>query len=182
MRVLRGVYIALIVFMLPLGGCAGVWSAPAGDDTQNEEAFDSADDLKNRVAQLQPGMDKALVFSILGHAQPEFTQLDRPAITETLYGGSGSAFSGTLDEQERARLFLQSLEGYRMNFRETDRDIGFSSPIRIRRDEEGHHYILTLIFRDGKLFDAPSLSGGPIKGSSSKTFFDFLSPGMLLDI
>ncbi|HEY8190244.1 MAG TPA: hypothetical protein VIF12_06125, partial [Micavibrio sp.] len=153
---------------------------PGGDDQQNTSFYKTETELKLRVAQLRPGMNKALVFSILGREERDFSRLDRPAITAALYGGSGAGFNGTLEQQEKARLFLQSLEGYRLPYRSIDKEHGFTSPIRVKTNERGYNYVLTLIFQNGVLFDQPSLSGGKVEESSSRTFFDYLSPGLLI--
>lgn len=162
------------------GGCSGVLPVPGGDDEENQSFYSSEQELQTLVSQLQPGMEKSLVFSMLRRQEHDFTKLDRPGIMESLYGGSGGGFSGTLQEREQARLFLQSLEGYRFSFKLVDRDLGFSSPIRIKTDSSGYNYTLTLIFRQGRLFDQPILSGGVVDGSTSKTFFDYLTPGLLI--
>src|SRR5688500_1514048 len=96
----------LILASATLAGCAGVLPVPGGDDQQNKALYTSENELKSRVAQLDPGMNKALVFSILGREERDFIRLDRPAITAALYGGNGAGFSGTLEQQEQARLFL----------------------------------------------------------------------------
>ena len=163
-----------------VAGCSGILPVPGGDDEENQSFYTSEEELKTLVAQLQPGMDKALAFSMLRRSEHDFVKLDSPGIMESLYGGSGGGFSGTLQEREQARLFLQSLEGYRFSFKLVDRELGFSSPIRIKTDQSGYQYTLTLIFREGRLFDQPILSGGVVDGSNSKTFFDYLTPGLLL--
>lgn len=170
----------LLVMAVSLTGCSGVLPVPGGDDEENQHFYKSEEELKTLVAQISSGMEKSLVFSILGRQEHDFIKLDRPGIMESLYGGSGGGFSGTLQEREQARLFLQSLEGYRFSFKFINRDLGFSSPIRIKTDQSGYDYTLTLIFREGRLFDQPILSGGVVDGSNSKTFFDYLSPGLLL--
>jgi hypothetical protein len=164
-----------------LGACASSLPVPGGDDKQNVGMFKSEDDLKIRVAQLTPGMQKDLVFALLGRDEHDFTRLDRPAISESLYGGGAAGFNGNLEEQERARQFLQTLEGYRLVYRYIDRDLGFSSPVRVQRIESGFNYTLTLIFHEGRLIDKPMLSGGVVSGSSSKTIFDYFSPAMLFN-
>ena len=173
--------LVLVLVSAALAGCAGMLPVPGGDDQQNKALYKSENELKSRVAQLGPGMGKAMVFSILGREERDFIRLDRPAITTALYGGSGAGFSGTLEQQEQARQFLQSLEGYKLTYKFVDKDHGFTSPIRVRTEERGYNYTLTLIFQNGILFDQPSLSGGKVDESSSRTFFDYLSPGLLLD-
>jgi hypothetical protein len=181
----RGVRLCLLTALVVAGagltGCAGSLPVPGGDDKRNTTLFKSEDDLKIRVAQLEPGMPKDLVFAILGRVEQDFTRLDRPDISTSLYGGGAAGFNGTLEEQERARRFLQTLEGYRLIYRYIDRDLGFSSPIRVQRIEKGYDYTLTLIFHEGRLMDKPMLSGGMVSGSSSKTLFDYFTPAMLLN-
>lgn len=176
-------YMRLMAVILAtlLGGCAGSLPLPGSDDRSNRSLYKSEDELKLRVAQLRPGMNKSLVFALLNRDEHDFIKLDRPGIMTALYGGAGSGFDGTLEQQEKARAFLQSLEGLRLIYKDVESDLGFSSPIRVRTDKTGFNYTLTLVFQDGRLFDQPMLSGGAIEESSSKTFFDYLTPGVLIN-
>jgi len=76
---------------------------------------------------------------------------------------------------------LHALYGYRLNYKNVKRRHGFSSPIRVRTDEKGFSYAVTLIFYEGWLFEKPIVTGGVINESSSATIFDFLNLGTVVD-
>ena len=176
----RSILLAAFLAGIFLSGCAGSLPLPGGDDETNKSLYASEEELKLRVSQLKAGMNKSLTFALLGRNEHEFTRLDRPSVMTALYGGSGGGFDGTLEQQETGRMFLQSLEGYRLAYKFVDSELGFSSPIRIKTKKHGYNYTLTLIFQDGKLFDQPLLTGGVVEESSSKTFFEYLTPGFLI--
>lgn len=169
--------VGLILGMaLVLSACHGHAPVPGGDDDTNGSFYDSPQDLIHRVNQLYPGMSHGQVFHILKRHAAELTKLSRTEIMSAMYGSQNAQFDGSLAEQEKARLFLQSLYGYRLEFANVDREHGFSSPLRIRTQKSGYRYTVLLIFRQGRLFDKPILSGGVVNDSSSKTVFDYLNP------
>ena len=168
--------IAVLAALVLLPGCAGWAPVPGGDDKVNSGFYSGSQDFLGRVNRLRPGMKQGEVFAILGRNAGEMTKLSRAQINAALYGGSSARFDGSLADQEMARKFLQSLYGYSLDYAEVEREHGFSSPIRVRTEEEGFKYNVLLVFQSGRLFDKPILSGGAVDDSSSKTLFDFLNP------
>ena len=177
-----GLIIAGGLMALMVAGCSGTLPVPGGDEQVNSKTYNSRQDLINRVNSLQIGMSESLVLSILKRSESDLTKLSRPEIMTTLYGGNNSGFDGTYEQQEKARTFLQSLTGYKLVYINTEKDHGFSSPIRIKTHESGYSYTLTLIFQNGKLFDQPILSGGEVDNYTSKTIFDYFNPGNIMGL
>lgn len=175
MAVRRQIILCLAA-LLALSACAGRAPVPGGDEAVNEKFYSSPAELQHRVNQLRPGMSHGQVFAILDRHAAELTKLSRAEIAGALYGSHNAQIDGTLAEQERARAFLQTLYGYRLEYANVEREHGFSSPIRIRTNREGYRYTVLLVFRHGRLFDQPILFGGSVKDSSSKTLFDYLNP------
>ena len=162
--------------LLSLTGCAQYAPVPGGDDTENSTFYKSDEDLKKTVNSLQVGMTEEEVFKILGHDKDSIPKMSREEIVSSLYGGSNADFNGTLRDQELARSFLTSLNGYKLEYKIVKRKHGFSSPIRIRTTEKGYDFTLNVVFQHGALFEKPILSGGPVNKTSSKTLFDYLNP------
>lgn len=176
---LRSVLIGVAAAVLVLGACAGVLPVPGGTEAMNEACFSSPADMESRLAKLAPGMPEDQVLAEVCRRKEGLLQLDRRDIRIALLGGENIPFpdAPTADEQD----LMRGLYGYKLNFKSIKRKHGFTSPIRIRTDETGFNYSVTLIFRDGRLFEKPILSGGVVKGSHSGTLFDFITPGAILD-
>jgi hypothetical protein len=172
--------IASVLTALMLAGCSGTIPVPGGDEQVNSKTYRDHQDLINRVNGLQIGMSENLVLSMLNRQESDLTRLSRPEIMTALYGGSNAGFDGTYEQQEKARAFLQTLTGFKLQYINTEKEHGFSSPIRIKTHESGYNYTLTLIFQNGHLFDQPILSGGEVDGYTSKTVFDYLNPGNII--
>jgi hypothetical protein len=51
----------------------------------------------------------------------------------------------------------------------------------MKTKEDGFQYTVTLIFRDDVLYEEPIIAGGDVEGSNSKTIFEYLSPGRLVN-
>ena len=166
-----------VVLSAALCGCAGSLPVPGGDEQVNSKGYDSQQDLLNRINGLQIGMTESLVMTMLKKTESDLIRLNRPEIMTALYGGGNSGFNGTYEEQERARAFLQTLSGFRLNYVSTEKEHGFSSLIRMKTHETGYSYVVTLVFQNGRLFDKPIVSGGVVDGTTSKTVFDYLNPG-----
>ena len=160
--------------VLFMSGCAG--ALPGGKETVNAGFYNSGEELKDRIAQLEPGMTRDAVFAKLGRTQDDFTRLNREQIVIALFGGKEAILPGTRQEQI---LFLRALTGYRLDFRTVKRRHGFTSPITVKTDKKGFEYSLTLIFYDDTLLEAPVAQGGVITGADSKTLFDYLNPGLI---
>ncbi len=169
------------VALMNICGCAGVLPVPGGNETVNESFYETKEDLLSRLQNITPGMTEPQVFTALNRTEQDFQRLTRQEVVTALLGTSNVEFKDGAEEQNYNQNLLQSLYGYRLSYQIVKRKHGFSSPIRIETDEEGFDYIITLVFRDGILFEKPILSGGIVNASSSKTFFDYLNPGTVLD-
>ena len=168
--------VLVLVLALALTACVYVASVPGGGDTANEAAFKSADDLKAHVAVLTAGMTEEEVFQALGVKREAFTVID-PEDLWRIGLGRSVAQAGATSGWNSAAL----LTGYRLRYKSVTRQHGLSSPIRIQTAENGFNYELTLIFRDGKLLERPILSGGLVRETSSRTLFDYVTPGTALN-
>ena len=166
------------VFLFVLGSCAGFFPVPGGTDTSNAEFYGTREDFLAHLSTISPGMTEQEALDKLGRKKDDLVQLSRNEIVMALLGTNNVEFK---DNQDSDRTFSRSLYGYRMNFKFTERKHGFSSPIRIKTDERGFDYAVTLIFREGRLFEKPILTGGVVNNSSSKTFFDFITPGTAIE-
>lgn len=164
-----------------LGMTACVGALPGGNENINSKFYDSETVLQTWVDDLQPGMTKAEVFARLGRNEGDFIKLNRGEVVGVLFGSQDNGVPYQLQTQEDIHSFLNSLEGYRLNFKSIKKRHGFSSPIRIQTDSKGFDYILNLVFRNGFLYEKPMLLGGFITGSNSKTLFDYLNPGTILN-
>jgi len=170
----------LITFSLLLPACAGIVPVPGGSDTINKNFYESDADMRERVAGLQVGMSKEQVFDALGRTEDDLILLGRDEILSALYGGKVNGFALQGAGLSYDRSLLQSLEGYKLIYKNVKRKHGVSSPISMRTNEVGYSYVSTFIFKEGKLYEKPILSGGAVDSSSSKTVFDYLSPGTVL--
>ena len=162
--------------VLATGGCAGYAPVPGGDATTNKNFYESDIDMKARLATLETGMSRAEVFERLGRKEEDFITLERESIIQALLGGSDASISSMLDGWETEWEFIQSLSGYRLNFKVVGREHGLDSPIGMRTDETGFSYSAVLVFRHDQLFEKPIVSGGIVHTTTSKTIFDYLSP------
>ena len=169
--------VPLVLACLTLGACAGVAPVPGGTDAQNRPYFTDGNDLKEKLAELKPGMTEEEVFARLKCRKEQLLQLDRIGIRRALFGGENAPLPGTPEQQLEIHNFLQTAYGYRLDFKDVKRKHGFSSPIRINTEEKGFRYEVTMIFHHGKFLEKPIISGGIVNGSSSQTLFDFLNPG-----
>ncbi len=173
-------FFILIVTLFISTGCAGVVALPGSDETVNKSTYKTPDDLMDRLHGLRPGMRQADVFAALGRAEKDMDRLERHEILTSLYGSSSVEFrDGKIGQDEQSR-FLQSLYGYRFNYKKVEKEHGFASLIRIRTDEDGYDYNVTLVFQNGVLFEVPIVTGGAVHKTSSKTIFDYLNPGHFL--
>lgn len=187
----------IAVLALFLAGCAGHFPVPGGSDTVNSSFYESEDDLKGRIQALNVGMPKAEVFAKLDRKEEHFILLSRNEITSTLYGGvqpqympqysyasygygnnygNRYNYGGNNYGSGGYQSGLQSFTGYKLIFKNVEREHGISSPIAMRTDEVGFSYVATFIFQNGRLYEKPILSGGVVDARSTKTIFDYLSP------
>ncbi len=178
----RRTALILTAGLVLLTGCAGAIALPGSDETVNRSIYKTPDDLMDRLRGLRPGMPQADVFTVLGRQEKDMDRLERNEILISLYGSSSVEFrDGKIGQDEQSR-FLQSLYGYRFNYKKVEKEHGFASLIRIRTDEDGYDYNVTLVFQNGVLFEAPIVTGGAVHKTSSKTIFDYLNPGNLLKL
>ncbi|MCE9508290.1 MAG: hypothetical protein K8R48_08290 [Alphaproteobacteria bacterium] len=169
--------VGLMVFLLFLAGCADYAPVPGGTDAVNPSYYSTKEDFLSRLSGIDPGMPEKEVLAKMGRREEELNLLRRNEIMTALLGSSIVTF----DDDATRENILHDLYGYKLNYKIVKRRHGFSSLIRIRTDEKGFDYTVTLIFYQGMLFEKPLVTGGIVNGSSSKTFFDFLSPGIAVD-
>jgi len=163
--------------ILTLAGCAGHAPVPGGSESANVTYYRSPDDLVARLGQIRTGMPETEVFARLGRTPKELTWLRRDEVLTALMGTNNVEFRHGFEEKD----LIQSVYGYRLEYKSIKKKLGFSSPIRITTDRKGFNFTVTLVFKDGVLFTDPVLSGGIVNTSSSDTIFDFLNPGTVLD-
>lgn len=171
--------LALCLFLalpLALAGCAG--TLPGGTESANRKYYDGDKDLKIWMEELQPGMTMPEVMARLGRTRNDFTRLTRAEVISVLFGGRDSGIPDIFKTDEDIQLFLESLDGYRFDYKMIKRKHGFTSPIRIQTDSSGFNYSVNIVFRNGKLYQKPILSGGKVESSNTKTIFDYLNLGM----
>ena len=170
----------ILLCLAVLTGCAGVAPVPGGTKTINSSYYNSETDFKARVMQLQPGMGEGHVLRVLGLGRDDLQQLNRNEILTALYGANTMQMMTSLSERQQTDAFMQSLYGYRLEYKDVKKQHGFVNPFRIRTEEQGFEYTVNLIFKDGLLLQRPDLSGGVVHDTSSSTFFDYLNPGSIL--
>lgn len=169
---------ALSVFLLALGSCAGLLPAPGGTDTINTAFYKTKDDFLSHLDAITSGMTEQEVLDRMGRKKEDMIRLSRDEIVMVLLGTNNVEFK---DSQDSDHNFSRSLYGYKLHYKITERKHGFSSPIRITTNEKGFDYVAVFIFRDGVLFENPVLTGGEVNNSSSRTFFDFITPGTAIN-
>jgi len=175
---LFGLMLASLI-CLGMAGCAG--TLPGGTETVNENLFDDIHTLKEWVDSLEPGMSKGEVFARLGRLERDFTRLDRSQIIGVIFGGEDAGIPAHFKTDEDILHYLESLEGYRVQYRRVKRKHGLASIIRLQTDESGYDYSLSLIFKNGVLYQKPFLAGGLVNDTETQTIFDYLSPGAIMD-
>ena len=145
---------------------------------------------------MHPGMSEGEVFAKLcsSSKKESMARLDRREIRTSLLGGPDVPFvspgggvitGGAPDPSAKTSelsdsQIIQSLYGYKLSYKSVKKKHGFTSLIRIRTDESGYDYIVTLIFQNGALFANPILTGGPVNTVTSSTLFDFITPGTIV--
>lgn len=164
---------------LMTSGCAG--TLPGGTETVNEQFFDDGQKLESWVNSLETGMSKGEVFARLGRLETDFLRLNRSEIIGVIFGGEDAGIPLHFRTDEDILVFLESLRGYRLNYRRVKRKHGIASLIRLQTDEKGFDYSLSLVFKDGKLYQKPFLAGGLVNDTKTQTIFDYLNPGSLFD-
>lgn len=163
-----------------LSGCAGIVSLPGGTETVNKSFYKSDQEMKERVSSLQEGMTKDEVLRRLNRNESQLIVLRRDEIIDALYGGDQF---GIIDvaQSTQGRNYIKSLSGYRLVFKNVERNHGLNSPISMRTNQEGYSYSTTLIFKDNVLYEKPMITGGVVDESSTRTLFDYISLGTAMN-
>jgi hypothetical protein len=172
----------LVTIALSLCGCASFAPLPGGADDVNIDDYKTPDDLMARLSTMRPGMTEQNVFARLGHNPQDLTRLQRNEILTALYGSNAVEFRNGQIGADAQSQFLQSLYGYSLKFRKVEKHIGFTSPWRLRTNENGYDYTVTFVFQNGVLYQSPIVAGGLVKKSSSKTLFDYLNPAAMVHV
>jgi len=160
--------------IISLNACSGVVSLPGGTKGVNQDYYKSKAELLERVRTVKKGMNKEEVYDILEREEDDFFLLSRSEIVTAMYGTDNINFSNTQN-------FIHTLDGYRLDYSRVNRKHGFNTPISMKTKEDGFQYTVTLIFRDDVLYEEPIIAGGDVEGSNSKTIFEYLSPGRLVN-
>lgn len=172
-------FLGLLAITAGLSACADKMPVPGGSGDLNQTCFTSVADMQARILSMPVGMPEGQVFSKLCIKRETLTRLNRLEIRTALLGGPDVLFS-TADGETDSQI-IQSLYGYKLPYKSVKSVHGFTSPVRIRTDETGYDYTVTLIFRDGKLYARPILTGGVVDNVTSGTIFDYITPGTALD-
>jgi len=174
-------YFMLFLIMASAGlvSCADHMPVPGGSDDINKSCFTSVADMQARVLAMNPGELESQVFADLCAKRESMIRLERRDIRTALLGGPDVLFATTPGGETDSQI-IQGLYGYNLIYKQLKTVHGFVNPIRIRTDQTGFNYTITLIFREGKLYVKPILTGGPVKDVTSGTLFDFITPGTLL--
>lgn len=124
---------------------------PVGDQTVNTELFKSQDDMRERAAQLKPGMSMKKVFEKISIDQEKFTRMSTQEVQMSIYGNS--QVQGTPAQLENFRERLMCYEGYSLPYRDIKAkgSLGFGS---FKVNKNGYDLKLVLVFEKGKLMKA----------------------------
>jgi len=171
--------LSLLVVTASLSACADKMPVPGGTGALNQTCFNSIADMQARILSMPVGMPEGQVFNRLCIKRETLTRLNRQEIRTALLGGPDVLFSSA--DGETDSQIIESLYGYKLPYKSVKSVHGFTSPVRIRTDETGYDYTVTLIFREGKLFSRPILTGGVVDNVTSGTLFDFITPGTVLN-
>ena len=161
-----------------LTACADKMPVPGGSSEVNRKCFGSIAEMQARLLEMHIGQAEGEILTKLCANRESLRRLERGEIRTALLGGPSVLFAQ--DNGETDAEVIQNLYGYSMTYKQVKSVHGFTSPIRIRTDEKGFHYTITLIFRNGMLFEKPLLTGGMVNDRKSSTLFDFLTPGTFI--
>jgi hypothetical protein len=169
------IFACLLAVALSLSACADHMPVPGGTADVNQTCFSSIADMQARTLSMQPGMKENQVFARLCQKRESMTRLERREIRTALLGGPDVLFASA-DGKSDSQI-IESLYGYSLSYKNVKSQHGFTSPIRIRTNETGYNYTVTLIFQEGKLYAKPILTGGIVNNVTSGTLFDYITPG-----
>jgi hypothetical protein len=121
---------------------------PTRDENVNTELFKDKDDLKQRAAQLRPGLQKKRAFEMLGVSDQRFQRMNVAEIQANIYGNS--QVQGTPEQLEGFRKRLMSYEGYALPYKviKSDSSLGFG---KMKMNKTGQDLRLVLIFEGDRL-------------------------------
>ena len=146
---------AALALALPvLSGCAMMSS----HEQANTNFFDSVNALEQRVDTLHIGMTKDQVFAALGMNEHDMSTLDRQGIKIALYGSADQVIQGS---EAEVRAFFGDMEGYNFTYADIHKDRSFSG-LKIKTVGTGYDVDVTLIFKNGELYENPIISGGRV--------------------
>ena len=144
---------------------------PVGDQEINTKLFKSKEDLKERAAQLKPGMSKKAVFEKISIDQETFTRMSTQEVQMSIYGNS--MVQGSPEQLERFREKLSGYEGYSLPYKDVkgSGSLGFGS---LRVNKSGCDLKLVLIFDKGKLMRASVDGNQQVNQDDDESLFNVL--------
>jgi hypothetical protein len=141
--------------LLTTGACTVIDSR----ETTNSGAFNGSGDLETRLNTIQVGMSKDEVFSAIGLPEQRMQRLNRAEIKVALYGSPDQELEGT---EEQVRQFFSDIEGYSFRYRDIDKDRSLTASFKVKTESEGTDMRVSLVFKSGKLYDRPDITGGVV--------------------
>ena len=158
--------LAVILLTFFLSACI-----PVGDQEINTKLFKSKEDLKERAAQLKPGMPKKAVFEKISIDQETFTRMSTQEVQMSIYGNS--MVQGSPEQLERFREKLLGYEGYSLPYKDVkgSGSLGFGS---LRVNKTGCDLKLVLIFDKGKLMRASVDGNQQVNQDDDESLFNVL--------
>lgn len=167
-----GIMLGITVLVIGLlGGCI-----PMGNQRVNADLFENKDDMKQKSAQLAPGMNRQDVLQCLNIPIEKFEQLDTEHIQRALYGNS--IVQGSPTELEAFRHQMLAYQGYAIPYRviESTGTLGFGK-INVKR--EGHDLRMILIFNGDQLVRSVIIGRPNVAEDDDDYFWDnILRTGM----
>jgi hypothetical protein len=144
---------------------------PVGDQQVNTELFKSKEDLKERAAQLKPGMIMNDVFEKIQIDKDKFSRMNTQEVQMSIYGNS--LVQGSPEQLEKFREKLLGYEGYSLPYKDVkgSGSLGFGS---LRVNKSGCDLKLVLIFDKGKLMRASVDGNQQVNQNEDESIFNVL--------
>lgn len=154
---LKSIFMATVLAVaVPfMTGCSTLNS----DIETNTQYFNDVATLDTRLDALQVGMSKAEVFETLGMDEGDMQSLDRKDIKVALYGSEDQVIQGT---EAEVRAFFSDMEGLQFDYENIERKRTFRGLLKIQTEDVGHDLSVTLVFKNGELYENPVRSGGKV--------------------
>lgn len=149
---------ALVTGLFVTTGCSTLNS----DIKTNTEYFNSVVTLDDRLDQLEVGMTKEEVFNTLGMNQGDMQSLDRKGIKVALYGSEDQVIQGS---EAEVRAFFSDMEGLSFDYENIERKRTFRGLLKIQTEDVGHDLSVTLVFKEGLLYENPVRAGGKVNST-----------------